>query len=377
MRVVIATDSPEARDLCRQAVLGIGLECTADDCVSLAAVPVRLAHGPVDLLLVNLGADAGAGLEVIRLAAAQNSVAVFAIGPVDDPQRIMRALRAGAREYLDQAHPREELVAALAKLRPASVTEARQGRLIAVTSACPGTGVTTAATGLAFALAGQDGGQLVLAELGNGVPELALDLDLEPRNSMGDFIRDWQRMDTTMLRHALIEHPAGVQVLAYPPGTLAPESWQAPALRQLLLLLRKTCDVAVLDIGHAARGSYLETLLLADAIIVLTRLDVPGLRLSRQYLHELLEGRADEANIHVVANRYGQRRQLAWRSAQEALGMPLRAWLPDDAASLNEALNHGQPLIQAAPRAPLARQLKKLAAELTKKMKDESHVKKE
>src|SRR5438105_2929152 len=164
MRVVIATDSPEARDLFRQAVLGIGLDCAADDCVLLSRVPVRLAHGPADLLLVIPGMDATAGLKVIQLAAAQANLPVLAAGPVDDPQRIIRALRSGAREYLDQAQPREELVAALAKLRPADISQAHQGRLIAVTSVCPGSGVTTAATGLAFALAGQDVGQVVLAE---------------------------------------------------------------------------------------------------------------------------------------------------------------------------------------------------------------------
>lgn len=367
MRIVIATDSPETRDLFRQAILGIGLECGAEDCIALDAVPGRLAHGSVDLLLVNQGADAATGLEAIRLAAAQAKVAVLATGPVDDPQRIMRALRAGAREYLDYQHPREELLAALAKLGPTSATDSRQGRLIAVTSACPGAGVTTVATGLAFTLSARQE-QVVLAEVGNGVPELALDLDLEPRNSIADFIRDWHRMDTTMLRHALVEHTSGVQVLAYPPGVLVPEPWQAPALRQLLLLLRKTCDVAVLDLGHAAEGAYLEALLLADAIVVVTRLDVPGLRLSRHYLNNLLEAHAYRANIHVVANRYGQRRQLPWRSAQEALGMPMRAWLPENPAGVNEALNHGQPLTQAAPRGSLMRQFKRLAGELSKAM---------
>ena len=108
MRIVVATDSPETRDQFRQAILGIGLECSAEDCVALDAVPGRLAHGSVDLLLVNQGEDAAPGLEAIRLAAAQAKVAVLAAGPVDDPKRIMRALRAGAREYLDYQHPREE-----------------------------------------------------------------------------------------------------------------------------------------------------------------------------------------------------------------------------------------------------------------------------
>jgi pilus assembly protein CpaE len=383
MRVVIATDSPEFRDLFRQAALSIGLDCASEDCVTLAAVTARLAQAPVDLILVDIGTDAAAGLDVVKLAAARTNLPVLAAGPVDDPQRIIRALRAGAREYLDQNNSRDELAQALEKVRPPGTIGRRQGRLIAVTSACPGCGVTTAASGLAFALARQDSGQVVLAEIGNGVPELALDLDLEPRHSPADLARDWQRMDITMLQHAFVDHPTGVQILAYPPGTLAPAALAASALEELLLLLRQTCGVAVLDLGHAAPGldgkrACLDALLSADLIVVITRLDVPGLRLSRQYLHDLLESGAMESKIHVVANRYGQRRQLAWRSAQEALGSMLRpSWLPDDPASLNEALNHGQPLVQAAPRATLTKQLAKLARELAEKLTEDARQKKE
>jgi pilus assembly protein CpaE len=295
---------------------------------------------------------------------------------VDDPQRIIRALRAGAREYLDLRQPRDELAQALGKLRPAGAADRPQGHLIAVTSACPGAGVTTTAAGLAFALARQDAGQVILAEIGNGVPELALDLDMEPRHAPPDLTRDWQRMDTTMLHHALIDHPTGVQVLAYPPGTLTPAIMNASGVGQLLLLLRSNCDVAVLDLGHAAKGALLKALLLCDAVALVTRLDVPGLRLTRQYLHDLVEGGAIQAKIHLVANRYGQRRQVAWRSIQESLGNNLGlSWLTDDPASINEALNHGQPLVQAAPRASLTKQVAKLARELAAKMKEPVHQK--
>src|SRR5207237_4829604 len=103
---------------------------------------------------------------------------------------------------------------------------------------------------------------------------------------------------------------------------------ETTGLAELLLLLRQACDVAVLDLGHAARAAFLDAVLSADLVVLVTRLDVPGLRLSRQYLHDLLEAGTIESKIHVVANRYGQRRQVAWRSAHEALGSALRpSWL--------------------------------------------------
>jgi pilus assembly protein CpaE len=376
MQVVIATDSPEFRDFFRHTVLSFGLDCFAEDCVALDGVRARLAQGSADLLLVVIGNNVQGGLDAIQFGVGQANIPVIVAGPMDDARVIVHCLRAGAREYIDQMNARDELAAALEKAKPEGVPPKRHARIIAVTAATPGGGVTTAASGLAFALARQDRGTVLLAEIGNGVPELALALDVEPRNSVGDLIRDYRRMDTTMLRHTLVEHPTGIQVLAYPLATLTPGTIEIAGLKQLLLLVRKTADIAILDVGHVARGPFLEVLLLADCLVLVTRLDIPGLRMTRQYLHELLEAGIPQGNINIVANRYGQRRQLAWRKAEEALGLPMRGWLSDDTASINDALNHGQPLVQAAPRANLTRQFEKLARELAPRNKEEPAAKK-
>jgi pilus assembly protein CpaE len=368
MRIVIASDTQAARDLFRQAALGATLDCGTEDCVLLDELQGRLAQGPHDLLLVIPGDNLAAGVEAIRLASAHTNEPVLAAGPANEPKYIIEVLRAGARDFLDQSHPREELGRAVGNLRlPTAGEEKRNGRLIAVTGASTGCGVTTVASGLAFALAGQNVGQVSLAELGQGIPDLSLNLDLEPLHSVADLGRDWKRMDATLLKSAMVAHPAGVQVLTYSPETLTSASLEAPALRQMLLLLRSIRGVAVLDLGHVPQGHFLDALHLADAIVIVTRLDVPGLRLTRKFLQGLIETDVDQDKICLVGNRYGQRRQLAWRRAEEAIGFNVRAWLPDDAASLNEALNHGQPLIQAAPRAVLTKRLAQLARELTGK----------
>jgi Flp pilus assembly CpaE family ATPase len=68
--------------------------------------------------------------------------------------------------------------------------------------------------------------------------------------------------------------------------------------------------------------------------------------------------------LRPVANRYGQRRQVAWKQAEQSLGMPFPDWIPDDPASLNEALNQGKPLVQAARRAAITKRFDQLAQHL-------------
>jgi pilus assembly protein CpaE len=364
MRVVVTTETAGSGEALRQAALGAGLECAAGDCVSFDELTVRLARSPADLVLVGVGPDAAAALDTVQHVTAHHGLPAWAVGPMADQQQVLRFLRGGAREYLDQGKARDELTLALERLQSVNPDATRPGQTVAVIGAAPGSGVTTVATGLAFALARKHADQVVLAELGGGVPELALDLDLEPEHSVAELLRDWERMDHAMVRQALVAHPAGVQVLAYPPGALAVDPAAPGAVRQAVLLLRTAFPFTVLDLDRAAGAAELEGLALADAVVVVVRLDVPGLRLSRQLLRHLADQGIPEGKVVVVANRYGERGQLAWRQAEQALGRQMQVWLPDDPGRLNHAHNHGRPLIETARGARLTRRIEGLARQL-------------
>jgi pilus assembly protein CpaE len=366
MRVIVTTESVGGGEALRQAVLGVGLECGAGDCVSFGELPVRLARTEADLILVGVGADPGAALAVVQQVAQSHGLPAWVVGPAADHQQVLRFLRGGAREYLDRGKVREEVTLALERLRAGGADGSHPGQTIAVLGAAPGSGVTTVATGLAFALARQHGDQVVLAELGAGVPELALDLDLEPGHPVANLLRDWERMDHAMVRQAVVAHPAGVLVLAHSPGTLTVPPAAPAAVRQAVVLLRTAFPFTVVDLDRAAGPADMEALVLADAVVVVVRLDVPGLRLSRQLLRHLEEQGIAPDKVVVVANRYGQRGQVAWKEAEQVLDRRVQVWLPDDPGRLNHAHNHGRPLIETARRARLTRRLEALARTLNR-----------
>lgn len=369
MRIVLAAEDAEARNQVRQVILNNGHECGAEDSVNLDHLTFRVAQKPPDLVLVLVGKNRDAALDAIQKTSQQTALPILAGGPSDDAQVIMQAVRGGALEYLDQTNIRAELPAALEKIgRRGSIPKPRQGKTLAITSANVGSGVTTVATNLAFVLAENKPGGVVLAELGTGVPELALDLDLEPRHTVDQMMRDWERADATIIRRAAVEHSAGIHVLAYKPSALVSETFDPRAIRQILVLLRSLYDRTVIDLGHSAPPDALEAMKIADAVIVVTRLDVPSLRLCREYVKFLQHHDIPEEKIWRVANRFGQRRQLHWKQMEEALGLPFHIWIPDDPGSLNAALNTGQPLIQTAKYSRLIRRFRELAKQLNGKL---------
>jgi pilus assembly protein CpaE len=333
----------------------------------------RLTEAPVDLVLVGLGTDVSEGLQVLEQAYERTRAPIFAVGLTSDSQQILQAIRSGAREHLHEDDVREELLAALRKLRSAGIAAPRWGKVLAVTGAQAGLGVTTIASNLAFSLAGFYPGKVVLGELGDTVPELALNLNLNPAHGLDALVANWDRLDATMLRHALVLHPAHLSVLANPPETLKPVEFPPTIMRNIMVLLRSMFDFTVVDLGHTLDEPRQEALSIADKVVVVLRLDVPSLRLSRQFLKRLEELGTTADRLHLIVNRYGQRQQFSWKKAQQAIGLTVAEWIPDDPGHVNRAVNFGQPLVQIARGAPIARRFANLARALNGNGKVKAH----
>jgi len=364
MRVIIAKEAGLRREQLRQAILGIGLECGAADCVDYGELAGRLLQGPTDLVLIGLETESATGLPLIQQTVAQTRVPVLATGLAAGAEQALQAIRSGAREYLREEAVGDELLTALGKLQQAGGPDPHWGEILAVLGAKPGAGVTTVACNLAFALARTHPQRVVLAEMGPGVPELALDLDLRPTHTVTDLATRVDRLDATLLRQALIAHPGGLFVLAHAPGTRLVSGPEAPATKQILVLLRTLFEFVVVDLGHTTDPACRTALELSHKIAIVFGLDVPSLRLTRNLLCQIDEWGLPERTLHLVANRYGQRNQFHWKRAQEALGLPIRAWIPDDPGQVNNALNQGQAVVQVAGYAGIGRSFFKLASNM-------------
>ncbi|MCS6865238.1 MAG: hypothetical protein RMJ56_16435 [Gemmataceae bacterium] len=364
MRVMFAGDRAFDRDEGRRAALRAGLECTATDCVPLADIRLRLAREPEPhIIVVDLGEHPETTGPLVRASLEQVKQPVFAVVH-GRPASALDAAALGVRAVWEPPAIREGLLAAADLLRKTGRVPDTRGRVVVVAAAHPGAGVTTIATGLAFAFAHARRGTVALVELTNATPEVALNLDLRPTYCFGDLIRESDRADVSMLRHAAVPHTGGVAVLAYSPETLAPQEVTPGLARDFHILLRSAFAWSVIDAGSGIDPGTIGLLAEADTNVIVTRLDPASLRLTRRYLVTLAEREVPVDSVLVVANRYNQSGLVNWKKAEEALRTKVSLWLPDEPAAVNAALRTGQPLAVAAPRCGVHRQLKQLTATL-------------
>ena len=224
--VVVAPDN-EQRTLLQVLVDGTIVARTVHTCTSFpvaAADPVtrRVRAANPDVTLVDIPADnPPLALRAIELLHQEMpDAALFAIGNLNQPQVIVNAMRAGAREFIERPTTTTDLLEAFGRLTAAqrkNRQEGIRGKVFSVINAKGGNGATTVAVNLALALQSAYGQTALvdLAPLGHA----ALHMNLKPTFTVADATRNLHRMDSSLLESFMTRHSGGLQLLA---GTNVP-----------------------------------------------------------------------------------------------------------------------------------------------------------
>src|ERR1700680_655825 len=182
----------------------------------------RIQTTKADVVLVDIPADnAILALRAIELIHQElPGSAVFAMGSIAQPQVIVGAMRAGAREFIERPTTTTDLLEAFVRLTAAQRKvnrEGTSGKVFSIVNAKGGSGATTVAVNLALALQSAYG-QTALVDLAP-LGHTALHLNLKPLFNIADATRNLHRMDSSLLESFMTRHGGGLQLLA---GTNAP-----------------------------------------------------------------------------------------------------------------------------------------------------------
>ena len=344
-----------------RAVLGEHAELRREADAATACAAARA--GRAMLAIVDLGDDADRGLRSLtELRFGGGEVRVMALAPHKDPELILRSLRAGAREYLVLEDP-AELQRRFAAVAGDPRVRRPTGSVLAVLPARGGAGATMVATNLAAALAA-GGRRTVLVDLDRQLGDVATFLDVAAACPMSELLANQHRLDGDLLVSWLTRHRSGLHVLAsdrFDDGEgLTPE-----AVTRLLQLLASHYEYVVCDGLRGVRDVTRAALHAASRVVLVAQQDFPSLRSARRVI--LLLGRlglVDGEKLCVVVNRY-RKREPDLGAIGERLGVAPAEVLADEYKVVRRAVDLGQLLSEAAPRASVTAGIARLAERLS------------
>jgi pilus assembly protein CpaE len=327
------------RELARQFAAALPASAGFQILTELKAYPpqqtleIRVRQLQPEVVLLDLATDYEQAAEVIRLVIHLDpAIHVVGLHTRYDSDSVLRALRQGASEFLcapfEAAIQRQALARIRRLIEPQPAAANRSGKIVAFTSAKPGSGASTLAAQLGFALSRKTSNKILVA-----------DLDLMSRTA-GFYLRlgDGERAAGSDLWSCVTARPG------WPDALAAGEPLAAPMLHEFLERARSVYDWIVLDLPAVFHRGSLLALPEADRAFLVTTPELPSLHLARKAVSLLAQLGFGRERVHVLVNRLERRSGLAPSDVEKILNAPVYRSFPDDYFSLDRALAEGDAL---------------------------------
>ncbi|MET0295103.1 MAG: AAA family ATPase [Phenylobacterium sp.] len=341
-----------------------------------SAGPERLrtiAPGTTDLVLIDAdSSDSGAVIPALEaLAAAPAPPPALLVG-ARLPAGLVRALLKLERsDVLDAPFLPEQLTRAVQNLLSprASPAGPSASRCWAVTGAVGGSGSTTIAIEIAYALAQRSrrphGVCLVDLNLADGAA--ASYLGATPSLRLAEFGAHADRMEASMLSAFAVPVTKNLDLLACPRD---PEGFDLVSREAVLRILEIACDsydFVVVDIPRHRRAWTVDVLTGSDEVLVISELTVPALIAARSLSDEIEARLPGGGKPRIVLNRLATRMfgpAPTMAEAERALQRKAEAGVSSDWEAAAASVNLGGPIAQHRPKSRIVRDIATLVDRL-------------
>ena len=368
LRVAVCDPNETSRESIKKSLIGMDQVWLEADSSRYELFPEIVEQANPDVAIVDIDGDESKALGLVeQIAKSHPACGVVVVSSLADGQLILRAMRAGAREFLNSPIKIEELVGALDRVASASGGDNRSksGQIITFAGASGGVGTTSIAVNVAVAMAQNPEFSVALVDLDLALGDADVFLDMIPEYTLLDVTQNISRLDLALLRKSLTKHESGVYLLPRPVQiedlTTIPEE----NFRRVLGLLKASFSHVVVDLSKTYNRLDISALESSDTVVLLTQLDLPCLRnVVRLFsAFEAYEGVSNK--VKVVVNRSGlDKTQISADKAEETIDREIYARVPNNYFVISECRNNGVPLITQAPKAAITVAIQELAHKL-------------
>lgn len=313
--------------------------------------------------------DAEKGASVKRFEQLAKATETPLIAAVYDPSlALVRSLiRAGALDVIPLPVSSEELEASLAPIRNrirerTSSAKTRNGQLVSVIKAAGGVGATALLTQLAIRFAQHESlfdRSVAIVDLDVQYGDVAFQLGLRPKLSLGDLLDASGRLDGDLLRATTTEHPSGLKIIAAPSEMMPLEGMPGEQLLQIVDAATQEFDTVFLDLPSDWTNWSMSLVARSDLALLVTELTVTSLNRARRQLNLLESQDLGDVDVRVVINRFDKSlaRSISVADAGRALGRDVGYTIANDFALIRAAIDRGVPVGDLKRKSPLSKDL--------------------
>jgi pilus assembly protein CpaE len=300
-----------------------------------------------DVVLLDVKTNLDSAGELIRYATAlKPPIHMIALHMQNDPEAILRSLRFGATEFLYAPFDisiQEAAVSRIQKLlHSTGHTERTKGKVVAFSSAKPGSGASTLAIQTAHALRRATGKRVLAADfdlLGGSIAFLS---DVQSEYSVVDLLQHSGRLTHDLWSTVTVD-VNGIDVLLAPEMPHI-ENIDQRKMNEILEYAQSHYDWTVLDLPCIFHRLSLLTATECDRAFLVSTSELASLHLARRAAKLLGQIGVDSQKVQVVINRMDSREKLSQGDLNKLFDCRVDTRLPDDELGIQRVVALGKPV---------------------------------
>ena len=350
IRIVLVDPNKDSQDALRGLLGGIGTIWVAEVFETYRGLASRMAEIAPDMIIVSLDHDANQAVELIHaLTLANPDTVILPASRTSDSVLILRAIRAGAREFLTIPCEEAELLEIITRLlrgRRESPSSTPRGPLvISVTGAGGGVGSTSVAVNLAATLAASKEQETILVDFDMIFGSVDSALDILSDNTIYTVLQNFERLDKTLLKRSMTRHSSGLYILPHPLAIEEAAKIDPNTLHRLLGLLKAAFSTVVIDTSKGLQSSDFTAFEMSDVILIVVQLELVCVRNTARLISMFQQFEGLSQRIKLVINRAGSiEMEISLKKAEEILKMPISWQVPNATKIFQAARIRGVPI---------------------------------
>lgn len=332
-----------------------------------AAVDFYSSAPTPNLLLVETREKREQALEQVnRLAGVCDpGTKVILIGHYNDVLLYRELLRRGVSDYMVVPFDLYDVIREIGDIYLGDESKP-VGRTVAFLGAKGGSGSSTIAHNVGFALSRSYEADVVIADMDLPWGTAGLDFNQDPPQTIADALQSPERIDDVYLDRILAKCADNLSLLAAPATLERTYDHDEASFDGVLDVIRASVPAVVLDVPHQWTAWVRRVLSLADDVVITATPDLASLRNTKNLVDQLKLIRPNDREAKIVINQVGvpKRPEIKPDDFRKALSMEITATIPFEPALFGSAANNGQMIAEVNAKSPIADTFATIAAQV-------------